>query len=197
MARLNWQAMKQVSSIQGKGGVIIAPFVLHRTLVVPAVHFARILKHKSAEENNLKHCNLSVLMSRFEFTWSQPCNSQTYRDGQDSIELVDLALSRLHPWMDSLRLLDEVSIAQPTDFRGWIGMDMGLQNEHTRIGLLQFGLLIDLGRDVLLVVRWTTEIQGQSAILLSHGISGPNNVVTAICSRGVLEMETTRRTLYL
>ena len=68
-------------------------------------------------------------------------------------------------------------------------MHVGLEDEDGGVGLLQLGLLVDLGGHVVLVVRGPAEVEGQRAVLLTHRIGGLHDVVATVSGARVLNLE--------
>ena len=67
-----------------------------------------------------------------------------------------------------------------------IGVDVSLQYESGRVWLEEERLLVYPGRDVLLVLGPTSEVEGQCALLLSNTIDRLDHVVTSVTRRRVL-----------
>ena len=67
----------------------------------------------------------------------------SYQDVHGCVPLVLLPMSRLQLGVFSVGLFDEVSVAQPRHFGPRVGVDVRLQDQDGRFGLLQLRLLID------------------------------------------------------
>ena len=74
-----------------------------------------------------------------------------YRDCEGGVPFVLLSRPLLQPCLHSVGFLDEVSVAEPGDLGRWVGLDVGLQDQCGGVGLLQLGLLVHFGRNVIVV----------------------------------------------
>ena len=61
-----------------------------------------------------------------------------------------------------------------------IGVNMRLEDEDGRVWLFELRLLVDLGRDVLVVTERAAKVQRQRAVLLSNRVPRPHDVIPAI-----------------
>ena len=68
-------------------------------------------------------------------------------------------------------------------------MQVRLEDEDGGIGLLELGLLVDLGGHVVLVVRGPAEVEGERAVLLAHRVGCLHDVVAAVSGARVLNLE--------
>ena len=59
-------------------------------------------------------------------------------------------------------------------------MDVGLQDEDTRVGLLQLRLLVDLGGNVVLIAERSAKVESQGAVLVPHLVDGSHNVIASV-----------------
>ena len=104
---------------QVEGGVVIAPLVLDRALVVPGVSLVGVLKHKVKDNTQgqrrwwEKGEHLATVLT--VFCGEEKGVGMTYQDGECGHPLVLLPLLGLHPGNLLLTFLHKVSIAQPSD----------------------------------------------------------------------------------
>ena len=59
-------------------------------------------------------------------------------------------------------------------------MDVRLEDEDGRIWLFELRLLVDLGRDILVVAERAAEVQRQRAVLLTDRVPRSHDVIPAI-----------------
>ena len=65
-------------------------------------------------------------------------------------------------------------------------MYVSLQDEGGGAGLEEEGLLVDPGRDVLLVLPASSKVEGQGALLLAHPVDRLHHVVASVAWRRLL-----------